>query len=42
MKARPRKERLLFLLFIAGAGAMLAAGVLIEQIPETLFNATLV
>jgi hypothetical protein len=35
-------ERLLFLLFFVVAGAMLATGVLIEQIPETLFNATLV
>lgn len=42
MKARAWKERLLFLFFLAGAGAMVVTGVLTDQIPETLFNATLV
>ena len=36
------RERLLALFFIAAAVAMAAAGVLLEQVPETLFNATLV
>ena len=42
MKSERRRERLLFALFLALAGAMAATGVLTEQIPETLFNATLV
>ena len=36
------RERLLALFFAAGAVAMIVTGVLIEQVPETLFNATLV
>ena len=35
-------ERLLFLFFLVVAGAMLVTGLLTEQIPESLFNATLV
>ena len=35
-------ERLLFILFLVVAGAMLATGVITEQISESLFNATLV
>ena len=35
-------ERLLFLLFLVVAGAMLVTGLLTEQVPESLFNATLV
>ena len=35
-------ERLLFLLFLVVSGAMLVTGLLIEQVPESLFNATLV
>ena len=42
MKSKRLGERLLFALFFAVAVAMLATGVLGEQIPETLFNATLV
>ena len=42
MRVRPWRERLLFLLFMAGAVVMVVTGVLIEQVPETLFNATLV
>ena len=42
MPSRPWKERLLFLIFLAGAVAMVVTGVLVEQVPETLFNATLV
>ena len=42
MPAGPWKERLLALLFLAGAAAMTATGVLLEQIPQTLFNATII
>ena len=37
-----RRERILFGLFFLIAAAMLVTGVVVEQIPETLFNATLV
>ena len=42
MQPRSWRERLLFLLLLVVAGAMLATGVITEQIPESLFNATLV
>ena len=42
MKPGVWRERLLALFFIAAALAMAVAGVLLEQVPETLFNATLV
>jgi hypothetical protein len=42
MGGGPWKERLLFLLFLAGAVAMVVTGVLLEQVPQTLFNATII
>ncbi len=36
------RERVLFVFFLAAALAMVAVGWKIEQVPETLFNATLV
>jgi len=42
MRSRTWRERFLFLFFLAMAAGMVATGVLTEQIPETLFNATLV
>ena len=42
MRPRSWRERLLFLLLLVVAGAMLATGVITEQISESLFNATLV
>jgi hypothetical protein len=42
MRARIWRERLLFLFFLAVAAAMVVTGVVAEQVPETLFNATLV
>ena len=35
-------ERLLFIFFLVAAAAMLATGVITEQVSESLFNATLV
>jgi hypothetical protein len=42
MRSRVFRERILFLLFLAMAAGMVVTGIMGEQIPETLFNATLV
>ena len=42
MRSRVWRERLLFLVFLAMAAGMVVTGILVEQVPETLFNATLV
>ena len=42
MKSRIWLERLFFVFFLVLAAGMVVTGVLIQQVPETLFNATLV
>ena len=42
LMTRPNRERLLAILVAAVAAGSLAAGVLAEQMGDTLFNATLV
>ncbi len=42
MKPERRRENLLFILFLAFSAALVVVGVLKEQMPETLFNATLI
>jgi len=42
MRSRIWLERLFFAFFLALAAGMVVTGVLLEQVQETLFNATLV